>query len=449
MLLLATVAVSIATIVPAFAQDDSRTTKKAPSLAAGETGNAEATVAGFAWYWRDQQQQKVTNPVDGTDVVTFELKNPYCPDTSPAGSPPEQVCNSGRLPVEVRAGDYARPHKISAINFDLSVVPPGSKIKKFEVKLYEATDEQSRSTQYNLDGKRLVACEIDGVFGDGEARLYRERPDFECKKDDASALRDSEKVGKGENEKELFFWRLDLTKQAQEWMKKEVFFTSIMLHPKEPRDPTPQDQAWQVVFAGPLEEKYGIASEIVYVSSGLPTVPPPPPPPPPPGTGVGGGSGSTDFGGGSTGTDFGSGSVTTDTGSSSSGDLPTGDSPTDSGAGDDTAAPTDAGGGDQELASAEETVPSGLPLYVWLAILAGLIGFSMVRSVVLEKNTGVRPDGVLAQIQRLNAQRRGTTPVAAEGTSAFSAMVAGLGALGSKITGGAGKLGQLVSRKKG
>jgi hypothetical protein len=101
------------------------------------------------------------------------------------------------------------------------------------------------------------------------------------------------------------------------------------------------------------------------------------------------------------------------------------------------------------LASDEVTVPSGLPLYVWLALLAGIVGFSMVRSVVLEKNTGVRPDGVLAQIQRLNAQRRGTTPVAAEGTSAFSAMIAGLGALGSKITGGAGKLGQLVSRKKG
>jgi hypothetical protein len=450
LLFTAIAAVSLASVVPAFAQDDTRAPQQTPTVAAGKTAKSEASIAAFAWYWRDQQQQKVTNPVDGTDVATLELKNPYCPETAPVGSPPEQVCKTGRLPVEVRLGDYARPHKISAVNFDLSVVPPGSKIKKFTAKFYEATDEQSRSTQANVDGKRLVACEIDGIFGDGEARLYKERPEYECNKNDESTLRNSETVGKGDNEQERFYWEFDLTKQAKEWMKKEEFFTSIMLHPKEPRDPTPQDQAWQVVLAGPMEEKFGVETEIVYISSGLPTTAPPPPPidEEDPIIDEGGTDTTTDFDDTSTdfsGSDIGSSSTSVDSGTSPSGGAPTEGAET--GAAPD---PTEAGGGDPELAS-DEQIPSGMPMYMWLALLAGLLGYSLVRQVVIEKNTGVRPNGVLAQIQKLNAQRRGGEVAAGAEAAAgpFAAISAGLGSLGSKIGSGAGKIGQMFSRKKG
>lgn len=441
-------AISLATVVPALAQDESKAPRTKPVAAAGETVETEASIPAYAWYWRDQQQEKITNPTDGTDIATVELKNPYCPDTAPVGSPPEEVCQSGRLPVEVRAGDYGRPHKISAVNFDLSAVPPGSEILKFEVKLYEATDEQSRSTQYNLDGKRILACEVSGVFGEGEARLYKERPNYECKKDDASALRDSDTVGKGDNETEFFHWTLDLTQQAQEWMKKQVFFTSVMLQPKEPRDPAPEDQAWQVVFAGPLEKKHGIETKLVYESSGL-ALPPPPPPPSDDDYGDVG----DDFDGGGTTFDGGSGSTTTTTtttGDPGTASAPASDQAPAAESEAQVAEPAPAEGDETDLAGDEKSVPAGLPLYVWLAILGGMIGFSLVRSIVLEKSNGIRPDGVLAQIQRLNAQRRGGALAhASESSSPFAAVAAGLGSIGSKIGSGAGKLAQLVSRKKG
>lgn len=454
LLLLTVAVVGLTSVVPAFAQDDA-TDKNQSEVALGGTERTEAGVVTYAWYWRDQKQQKVTNPVDGTDIVTFELKNPYCPDTSPAGSPPEQACKPGRLPVEVR-NDYNEPHKLSAVNFDLSLVPPDSKIKKFEVQLWEAQDEFSRSTQYNVGDHRIQACEVTDIFGEGEARLYSEKPKFKCTKSDASAQRKTVTVGKGDKKKELNVWTFDLTNQAKEWIKKEVFFTSVMLHPQEPKNPTPEDEAWQVVFAGPMEMKYGVDTIVEYVApeiEPLPTIDPSPTTDPtetptgssdpltPP-------SESTDFGSGST-------TTTTTTGSSSPTTSTNGaasDDPISQPTGEDAAEdPTLAEGEDTEMASDEEkTVAGGLPLYVWLSILAGMAGFSMVRSVVLEKNTGIRPNGVLAQIQKLNAQRRGTAIAeSAAGTSALGGMVAGLGAIGSKITSGAGKLGQLVSRKKG
>ena len=441
-----------------------------PAFAAGDTESAEASVITYAWFWKDQQQQKVTIPADGSDAATLELKNPYCPDTSPAGSPPPEACKPGRLPVEVR-GDYEEPHKLSAINFDLSLVPLGSKIKKFEVRLWEAQDEVSRSTQYNLDGKQIQACEIAGVFGEGEARLYKEIPKFKCTPGDATAKRDSTTVGKGTDEKEVFFWDLNLTAQAQEWAKNEEFFTSVMLFPKPPkaaekkssatavedaiRDAAaaPQDDAWQVVFAGPVEAKYGIDTTVVYDPPEIeePEVPEIPEITDPgeeelPGTDTP-----------PTGSDFSSTSgtpttstTTSGTGTATSGGAPTADADA-TGDADDTATEDPTLAADEAaLASDEETAPSGMPLYMWLAILAGMVGFTLVRSVVLEKNTGIRPDGVLAQIQKLNAQRRGTAVAAtAGGTSAFAGLAAGLGAIGNKVTGAAGKLAQLVSKKKG
>jgi hypothetical protein len=435
-LVLAVLMLGLSSVFPAFAADPDKLEK------------AEPTVPTYAWFWQDQQQHKVTNPVDGSDAATFELKNPYCPDTSPVGSPPEQICKPGRLPVEVR-NDYEKPAKLSAINFDLSMVLPGSDVKEFTVRLWEAQDGFSRNTQYNLDGKKIQACVIEKVFGEGEARLYSEMPTFKCSKRDAIATRKSTTIKGEAADTEAFYWDLDLTDQAKEWVKEGVFFTSVMLHPVEPKEITPQDGAWQVVFAGPLETKYGIDSKIVFDPAEMPIPKVPEVPEDPisendpltPETET-----STDS---STGYSS-SPSTTTDVGSSAPTSPTTGDTPTDTPTGEEptTEGPAPATG--TELASATETAPSGMPLYMWLAILAGIAGFSMVRSVVLEKNSGVRPDGVLAQIQKLNAQRRGTTATAATGgASPFAGLMAGLGAIGGRVTAGAGKLAQLVSRKKG
>ena len=90
----------------------------------------------------------------------------------------------------------------------------------------------------------------------------------------------------------------------------------------------------------------------------------------------------------------------------------------------------------------------GLPGYAWLALLAGMIGFSLLRRAVFESATGIRPDGVLAQIQRLNAERRGSNaaawadrPGALVALSAVGGFVWGATkTVGSKLSGAVGKL---------
>jgi hypothetical protein len=66
---------------------------------------------------------------------------------------------------------------------------------------------------------------------------------------------------------------------------------------------------------------------------------------------------------------------------------------------------------------------------------------------VLERVAGIRPDGVLAQIRRLNASRRGVEPAGAgdaaetaAGAGGIAAALAGLKSLGGKTGGIAGKL---------
>ena len=76
-----------------------------------------------------------------------------------------------------------------------------------------------------------------------------------------------------------------------------------------------------------------------------------------------------------------------------------------------------------------------MPGYIWLALLAGMIGFFLFRSVVLENSAGIRPDGVLAQIRQINASKRGGA-AAAEETSGLAARLAPLSG-GLKRIGGA------------
>jgi hypothetical protein len=91
------------------------------------------------------------------------------------------------------------------------------------------------------------------------------------------------------------------------------------------------------------------------------------------------------------------------------------------------------------VAAGAEQTPSGLPGYVWLAIIAGLVGWSVFRSVVLENAKGIRPDGVLSQIQRLNAQNGGVAAAAAvTGPSGFGSFMGkarqSVGSLFGKLT---------------
>lgn len=385
---------------------------------------AEPPVSNTAWYWESQQSQKVTDPTSGADVATIEAPNPFCPSTS-AGGPPEEsgACKEARLPVEVVNSDYETPDKISAVAFDLSLVPIGSSVSKMTVRFLEAKDEQSRPI--NAEGKKLQACFVQQFFGGGDARQYKEAPRFVCTDGDPIAERKEVQVKNEEGEKEAWFsYTFDLTPFAIKWVEEGKLQSSIMLFPVKPKEAEfdrSRDSNWRVVLAGPAENN-GVVTKLTYKPAALPGFDTP----------IDDGGGSTGFDSGGTfgstgGSDFSSGSGSV---GSTGGDT--------GGAAEDPVAEEGAPEALEDLAAeaTSDEAPAGIPAYVWLALLAGMLGFSLLRQVVLEQAAGIRPDGVLAQIRKINEERRGVSLEEA-GTSApgrLDDVIKGLAGLGDRTT---------------
>lgn len=393
----------------------------------------EIAVINQAWYWEPQTNENFDTPAGS---IAVDLNNPFCPTVPSGGGATlaEQACAPGRVPVEVQNGDYETPDKISAVGFDLTVIPVGSTISDFTVTFLEdkagceqqdPDDPQSarcRNTDpINPEGKELKACVVNEIFGDGEARPYDEVPRHTCSPDDPVAQRKEITVKTDAGVDEIWYtWTFDLTEYAAEWTKAFSVSTAIMLYPVQPKDDdddagTAPDESWRIVLAGPKGQagkQPGIETKLSYKAPKTPATPPPT-------SGSTGSTGSTFTGStGSTGSTGFTG-TTGDTGFTTGS---TGTTGTTGGTGTgEEEAPTVAG---DAPASAEAPAIESLPGYVWLALLAGLVGMSLVRSVVVERTVGHRPDGVIAQIHQMNADRRG------EGTPAALATASGPLSLG-------------------
>ena len=409
-----------------------------------QAATAEPSISAIGWWWEDATTEE--REVPGVGTVTLETPNPFCPSAGSGTGSPAQVCAEGRLPIEVRQGDYEQQNKISAVGFDMSLIPIGSKVNKFTVTFREAKegcydkgepdDDQSNDTceetsPINLGQHQLQACLVTAYFADSEARPYKEAPKYECTSADPLAKRkevNSDKDGPGSN----FYWTFDLTEYAQRWTAKFSSVTGVMLvgvpiTTGQGENAEQDSDTWRVVLAGPKFQN-GVTTSIDYIPAEDPVLPPTDPGTADPGTGI-----PTD-----TGTGFDTGTGTTDTG----GITDTGDTG-DVGAGaEETPAPA----ATELPAVAQAPEVEEIPGYMWLALLAGLVGFSLVRSVVIEKTTGIRPDGVLATIHRLNAERTGASSVAPTAAGPLAGVGAMLGAVGKKIGGAFGKLN---FRKKG
>jgi hypothetical protein len=403
----------------------------APSAAAKE---AKPTIITQAWYWENQRNQNLDTPGGSASA---QAPNPFCPGLPSALGAPGETCAEGRLPVEVVNGDYKTPDKLSAVSFDFTIVPPGSKVSKFTLSMLEAesgchdtkntgSGKQCEETDArNIDGKKVQACLVNEVFGPGEAASYNERPKFKCTAADPVAkrkeIRNDAKADPNDTDRD-HVWTFDLTSYARKWAKTFSVNTSVMLFPKKPKnDGGSGELNWRVVFAG-SQFKRGVTTQVVFTppaQGGLGALP---------GGGLGGSSGGLDTGTGSftapatTGStgDFGSGSASTD--------LPATSSGGDAGAPATPAEPVDTGGGQQPTA-AEVPKVQAMPAYAWLALLAGLVGFSLLRSFVLERSAGPRPNGVVAQIHKLNAEGRGDAAVGGAGAGALAVLRAGLGSV--------------------
>ncbi len=421
------IATSVLVLAPAPAQAD----------------KAEPTISSLAWWWENARTEE--REIPGVGTVTLETPNPFCPGPGSGLGAPSQTCAEGRLPIEVQNGDYETQNKISAVAFDLSLIPVGSKINKFTVTFREAKegcydkdgkaddnpedDACEETSPINVGKHQLQACRVTAFFGDGEARQYSEAPKYECSNADPKAKRKevkSNKDGEGSN----FYWTFDLTDYARQWTKDFTAITGIMLVGvpiTEGRGENAEQDSdtWRVVLTGPKFQN-GVQTNLDYVPGEDPLFPP-----------VGGEDEFSDPGTGFT--DTGTGSGFTDTGT---GDLGGGTGTTDTGG--EEAAPTPGPSGSPVLSVGEPPEVEELPGYIWLAILGGLVGFSLVRSVVIERTAGIRPDGVLSTIHRLNSQRgRG---IDAGSTGALAAVGGALGTIGSKI---GHVFGKLNFRKKG
>ncbi|MGI8407853.1 MAG: hypothetical protein ACR2L3_05020, partial [Actinomycetota bacterium] len=152
---------------------------------------------------------------------------------------------------------------------------------------------------------------------------------------------------------------------------------------------------WRTVLMGAAEPD-GVKTTLVYKAPPTP-VPTPLPPTDPIDSGTDLGSGSTD-GFSTESTDGGTFGTTDPVGGGTEVPAP-----------GEEGAPVDLPLEDAGLAGDELPAAPSIPGYVWLAILAGLMAFSLVRQVVLESAAGIRPDGVLAQIRKINTERRGAT----------------------------------------
>ncbi len=408
-----------------------------PGLAHGD--EAEPSIITLAWYWETQQNESVTTPVGD---IAIELPNPFCPGLAGLGGSGVvgELCVSNRLPIEVVNGDYETPDKVSAVTFDMSVVPPGSTVTDFTVTFLEAeagcresgdtqTGQQCEQTEpQNVEGRELQACLVTQIFGDGEARPYSELPKFECTDTDPVATRkEIENDAKSDptDPDADHIWKFDLTSFAAEWAQEFSVVTSIMLRPKAPeQDPEPTD-SWRVVMAGPKYPE-GVKTSVEFE-------PPKTTASPPPG-GIGPG---VDTGGGpSNGFDPGGGfETTTGPGPGTTGDTPT----TDTGE-----EPVDTGGTAETGAALPEV--ETMPSYLWLGLLAGLIGFFLLRSILFERSTGIRPGGVLSQIHQLNAGRRGSAAVAAASPGALAVVGRGMSTVGRALKVPATKVGSLAKK---
>jgi hypothetical protein len=420
----------------------------APAASAAE---AEPSIIASAWYWEQQQNESVATPVGN---VAVEAPNPFCPGLpSSLGSPPD-TCAEGRLPVAVVNGDYEAPDMVSAVAFDLSLVPIGSKVSSFTLTMLEAEsgcyeDEDTPSGQQceqtdavNAEGKEIQACVVTELFGDGEARPYNEVPKFTCSNADPVATRkevpnDAEAEPADSDPDHV--WTFDLRALGQRWAKKPPLCACVIFRPKAPQGDggQGQDGNWRVVFAGPKFPEGVVTSLRFTAPPGGGTLPPPPPTAPPASD-----TGSLDTSGTST---IGGGLEDT-----SSGDLSDTGAADDTGASEETEDPVAA---DAETAGAELPEVEAMPGYVWLALLASLIAWSMVRSIILENAKGIRPNGVLAQIHQINSSRAsGATAATASGgpLDTLRAVAAAIGGalkpVGEKVT---SLIGKLPGSKKG
>src|SRR5687768_9069884 len=88
-----------------------------PVAAGAAQQTAEPAMLNMSWWWEDYQGEEVD--IQGNKVL-LETPNPFCPSTPGSTGAVPGACAEGRIPVEIRGGDYDTPVMLSGVGFDLS-----------------------------------------------------------------------------------------------------------------------------------------------------------------------------------------------------------------------------------------------------------------------------------------------------------------------------------------
>jgi hypothetical protein len=319
-----------------------------------------------SWYWNKQVDQEIgAGPIS----QRARARSPQNPDT---------------LPVAVEGGKHER---ISALYFDISGrgVTAGSTITRAVLQIVELTDPNEQPA-YNAQGKVIQACRVEDFWPGGEAEKWETAPAY----DDSACVK-----GKRTAKSDPPTWTFNLTPIAGPWGQDPFSSNNgVMFVAALSKDAGPTE-SWQINLKVPSRDQQVTPDDdykktrkravlSLTFTPGEPAGIAAPPPPP-------SDFGSGDFGGG------GSFAPSSDFGSQPGGRA--GKAP--------KSEPTGAAGAEQVQAEPVAQIRPKAPWYVWMLIPLGLLAWAAVRPLVLEPARGMRHDGAVSAIRRLNAQRRG------------------------------------------
>jgi hypothetical protein len=152
--------------------------------AAAET--ADPVVVQAAWYWADQ-----------TVIVGPEVLHPPAQLT---GVPAKN------LAVAYKGEENGAPDKVSYLAWDVSMIPAGSTVSRFEFTI--AVESDPAVTQATPPDYKLVACGAIGDFAPAEAGSFADKPADDCSS-----------VAPGVYDATKKTWTFDVAPYADLWAK--------------------------------------------------------------------------------------------------------------------------------------------------------------------------------------------------------------------------------------
>jgi hypothetical protein len=127
-------------------------------MSAASADVTQPAVTQGAWYWADK------TVVVGPEVLT----------------PPEQLTGvpAGDLAVAFKKDESNKPDKVAYLAWDVSAIPQGSTVSKFEFTI--AVDTDPHAVQAGPSDLKLVACGAIGDFSPASAGAFSDRPADDC-----------------------------------------------------------------------------------------------------------------------------------------------------------------------------------------------------------------------------------------------------------------------------